>query len=574
MLGPFARRAVRLVRKAKLRMLDARKTSYERWIAERLRIRAGLYPVQVEPEGAELLSFVTSVWDTPPEYMRVLVKSVLKQRGGGPFEWVVLDNGSTKAETIHFLRSLNAHSLIRLYRVEENRGIIGGMRFCLEHARNRYILPLDSDDYLYPDCTQIVTSFLQRHHFPALLYSDEDKLVGTRFREPYFKPDWDPVLFTNSCFVAHLCVIERKTALALDAYSDAGSNGSHDWDTFVRFLAAGIEPVHIPEILYSWRIHAASTSGNIDAKSYIHSSQKNVLTRFLRDREKPQLYQIDYSPLFDRSPDWWIRRKHEVPRPLSVVFFGNGALGRRNELEQRLLSMTDYPIQQVIGVSEEELIPWLKESRGREKCSQVSGALIALIHAELRVEGGEWPWEALTQFELYADTRVVGGLLARPSDHVILSAGQYFGFGRGCGTPERGTAVGGYGYFGQIRKQHSVSAVSAQFCVLDEGFLPMADLGAHSKTLGAWLGASAKRSGVRVIYTPFLQGWTDVDWEGIVSDQEMNDFLAANRDVVPETALLSRHLGLTPSHLGLTASHRYLPVAPAERHRQIRRLLK
>jgi hypothetical protein len=186
-----------------------------------------------------------------------------------------------------------------------------------------------------------------------------------------------------------------------------------------------------------------------------------------------------------------------------------------------------------------------------------------LIHDEVRIEGGEWPWEALTQFELYPDTRVVGGRLVRPSDHVILSAGQYFGFGRGCETPDRGTAAEAFGYFGQIRKQHSVSSVSSQFCVVDEGFLPIADLGIHVKTLGAWLGASAKRTGTRVIYTPFLQGWTDEDWEGMVSDQEADHFLVANQDVVPETAFLSRHLGLTPSS-------RYSPVSEDDHRVQIR----
>ena len=68
------------------------------------------------------------------------------------------------------------------------------------------------------------------------------------------------------------------------------TDGSHDWDAFVRFLAAGIGPIHIPEILYSWQVHEGSTSGNIDAKSYIHSSQRNVLNRFLRDRGKPDRY--------------------------------------------------------------------------------------------------------------------------------------------------------------------------------------------------------------------------------------------------------------------------------------------
>jgi len=346
------------------------------------------------------------------------------------------------------------------------------------------------------------------------------------------------------------------------------TDGSHDWDTFVRFPAAGIEPIHIPEILYSWRVHEGSTSGNIDAKSYIHSSQRNVLNRFLRDRGKPDRYWLDYSPLFRRSPDWWIRRKREEPRPLSIVFFGASAEGRADELRHEFAATTDYPIERVWWLPEKELIRWLSEkARGADWRQGRMDTLVALIHDEVRIEGGEWPWEALTHFELYPDTCVVGGLLVRPTDRLILSAGQYFGFGRGCETPDRGTALGSFGYFGQLRKQHSVSAVTSRFCVVDESFLRSATLGRHSKTLGAWLGASAKRPGRRVVYSPFLHGWTAEDWEESVSDQAIRDFVTANHDLVPEVGMLS-------PHLGLTASRRYLPVGPEERRRQIRRLIE
>src|SRR5215813_10671562 len=83
-----------------------------------------------------------------------------------------------------------------------------------------------------------------------------------------------------------------------------------------------------------WCIHEGSTARNLAAKSYIHSSQRNVLNRFVRGRGKPDRYRIDYSPLYERSPDWWIRRKHEDPRPLSVVLFGSAAASRVDELEK------------------------------------------------------------------------------------------------------------------------------------------------------------------------------------------------------------------------------------------------
>ena len=76
------------------------------------------------------------------------------QAGGTKFEWYVLDNGTTRVDTRAFLSKLAKEPYVRLERVEANLGIIGGMRHCRDRATGRYILPLDSDDYLFPDCVR------------------------------------------------------------------------------------------------------------------------------------------------------------------------------------------------------------------------------------------------------------------------------------------------------------------------------------------------------------------------------------------------------------------------------------
>jgi len=45
------------------------------------------------------------------------------------------------------------------------------------------------------------------------------------------------------------------------------------------------------------------------------------------------------------------------------------------------------------------------------------------------------------------------------------------GFGGGCGCPDKGRPVVDPGYFTQMRKQRSVSAVSQRFAVVRAGFL-------------------------------------------------------------------------------------------------------
>ena len=68
-------------------------------------------------------------------------------------------------------------SWIKVRRSDSNIGIIRALRFCLEAASGHYILPCDADDLLYPDALGVVTAYIHENNYPALLYTDEDKIT-------------------------------------------------------------------------------------------------------------------------------------------------------------------------------------------------------------------------------------------------------------------------------------------------------------------------------------------------------------------------------------------------------------
>jgi len=527
------------------------------WMQERLRERQRLYQVMPKPG---LISLLTSAWNTPVEYLDALAKSVLGQWGYPTFEWIVLDNGSTEPGTIAFIRDLARFEQVRVFRVEENLGIVGGMRYCLERATGRYVLPLDSDDYLYPDCLRIMAWHIEQHGYPPLLYSDEDKIQEGEFKDEYLKPDWDPVLFLNSCYIAHFDAIDREKALKLGAYSDPGAEGCHDWDTFIRFMLAGHTPIHVPEVVYSWRMHPASAALDIMSKSYIYSSHEHVLGTFLASREHAERYRVELSPIFGGFPEWWFRRAHTDPRPLLSLVLSRDP-GRIDT--QALLDATAYPDHQAQAIS----IYGGREELGRIAAEQAErGGLIHLLFEDVQQDGNEWPWEVLAIGELHPDTVMVGGRVHDAAD-TIVSAGEYLGFGGDCGCPDVGRPLLHPGYFGQMWKQRSVSAVSSMLAVVDARFLakllesgvPYARM--SLPFLGAWAGAYARRTGKRIVYSPFLQGRSPggrAFWDGLILPAEREAFRQANLDLLPDTRYLSRQVSLDPSKP-------YAPVSAAER---------
>jgi len=488
---------------------------YKIWINERLKERQARYRNSLE---AGLLGVLTPVWNgSPARHLKALAKGLIAQNRDGACEWVILDNGCSKPSLLACLEELRAYSWVKLDRVERNIGITGGLRHCLEQASAQYILPVDADDCLYPDALKIVASHVQSAGYPPLLYSDEDKLAGTRFYQPYMKPDWDPVLLLNSAYVAHLGVVDRLKAIELGAYSDPAAEGSPDWDLFIRFLMAGHTAVHIPTVLYSWRAHADSTADDAATKPYIHSSQRAVLQRFLDARPDRERFRLELSPLLGGAPHWHFLRQPVCPRPLRSM---------------------------VIGDLKSEA--WTLAGIAQEIAAQ--DGLLHFIGEGVEIDDAEWPWEAQGLFELHPDTVMIGGRI-RNRKGTITEAGRYFGFGGICGCPDRGRPFLDPGYFGQMFKQRSVSAVSTQFAVVRAAFLVevLAQLpeGASLAFLGAWAGAHALRTGRRIVYTPFLSGISDMDWDSRVEASEQSLFAERNRDIIPDQRFYSRSLSLT-----------------------------
>jgi hypothetical protein len=429
------------------------------------------------------------------------------QNPNGACEWIIADNGCTLPKLQSTLAGLKSKNWVRIIRFDHNTGIARALRRALETATARYVLPVDADDDLYPDALRIVASSIHQHNYPPALYSDEDKIEDTRISQPYFKPDWDPVLLSNSAYIAHLGVMDRKAALHLGVYSDPQVEGSVDWDAFLRFANAGHAVIHIPEVIYHWRIHSQSTAQDDSAKDFIAASQLAALRRFLHAHPRAQHFTVEPSPLFRGGAHFRIRRQPVGSSTSRTVLLGSA---------------------DAHSAASEIITPHLTGNA----CD-----FVCLMDESIQPDDPEWQWEALGIFELFPDTVIVGGRLYN-AQHRVIEAGQHFGFAGACGSPNRGRAITDPGYFGQMWKQRSVSAVSAQWLVVNRDFL--ASTLAHIppaipiSMLGAWLAAAAARNHKRVVYSPHLSGLASVDFGALIRPEDREAFLTGNSDLIPD----------------------------------------
>ena len=216
-----------------------------------------------------------------------------------------------------------------LIHVTENIGISGGNLKLLENATGDFFVPVDADDFISVDALQMLAYQIEKNRDAKIFYTDEYKsdLNSTRF-QPFFKPDFDPILIMNCCYPAHLMAIEAEFLRRIGSFTDSRATWCHDYDTITRALAVGEAPIHIRELVYGWRINPGSTaSAETSGKPEATELQRFVLNRLLNARGLEGEVSIEPNAI-ETSRGMW-RLKAESPwrtsRCLSAgEVWGNG----------------------------------------------------------------------------------------------------------------------------------------------------------------------------------------------------------------------------------------------------------
>jgi hypothetical protein len=259
---------------------------------------------------------------------------------------------------------------------------------------------------------------------------------------------------------------------------------------------------------------------------------------------RPERFWIDRSPLFAGTPDWWIRTTESNPKPISLIRIESAGAARVDALPES----AGFPLVRVGSIPEAASLADL--------CALVDASdpatLVCLAWDRLARDRQEWAWDAYTYLECFSDAVAVGGPVFGPGGHG-LSAGLVFGFGRGIDSPDRGRPRDDPGFFAQMWKHRSVSAVTSQNVVVRAEFLSRllrapesASFGIHM--LGPLIGAWALRWGLRVIYSPFSSSTAQADWDDAISQQEVDRFISAFPEVIPDDRYYSGRFSLAVGH--------------------------
>ena len=232
-----------------------------------------------------LLSIVVPAYRTPEEFLEQMMDSLLAQSYEN---WeLCIANGSPEDDRMQkVLREYTKKdSRIRVKNLEENLGIAGNTNAALAMASGEFVGLLDHDDLLAPNALYEVADRIVADEQTDVLYTDEDK-VTTDLKEhfqPHFKPDFSIDLLRSNNYICHFFVV-RRTLLEKTGGFRREFDGAQDYDFIFRCTEAAGKICHIPEILYHWRTHEASTADNPQSKLYAFEAGKRAIEENLKRR--------------------------------------------------------------------------------------------------------------------------------------------------------------------------------------------------------------------------------------------------------------------------------------------------
>lgn len=205
------------------------------------------------------LSILIPTYNTDPAMLEALVQSLLNQTCPA-WEACFYDGCSTKAETIAALKALpDRDARLRVTFGQENGGISVNTNRALAMAEGDWVALLDHDDLLTEDA---VFSVLQAASAGAdFVYSNEDKCdeAGQRLFDRRAKPDFSPHTLRSTNYICHLMAMKTELMREVGGLRPA-FDGSQDHDLALRATEKAKHVVHVPKVLYHWRMVTSSTS--------------------------------------------------------------------------------------------------------------------------------------------------------------------------------------------------------------------------------------------------------------------------------------------------------------------------
>ncbi len=475
---------------------------------------------------APKISILVPVYNTPETFLKELIRSVRRQTySNWELCFANADPANEKvAQILDIARRKDER--IKVADAGENLGIAQNTNRAFDIAKGDYVALLDHDDLLAVNALYEVAAAVNENGGAEVIYTDEDKITEdgkTHFR-PHFKPDFNLDLLRSNNYICHFFVVKRELFERVGRLRGA-FNGAQDYDLILRCTEQAEKIVHVPKILYYWRVHKESTSENPISKMYAYEAGKKAI--------EEHLVRCGVKGSVEHTKDMgFYRVRYEVQgEPLVSVLIPNK--DQRETLDRcirSLVAKTQYKNYEIIVIennSEEKEtfryyekisseFPQVRVERWEKEFNysainnfgvqKAGGEYLLFLNNDIEVINGDWLQEMLAHCQR-REVGIVGARLYYPDD-TIQHGGIIVGIGGVAGSVFVGLKRGYSGYMHKAALQQDLSAVTAACMMIKREVFNKAG-GFEEKLKVAFndvdLCLKAREMGYLVVYDPYAE---------------------------------------------------------------------
>lgn len=474
---------------------------------------------------APLISVAVPAYKTPKTFLCQMLDSLLAQTYEN---WeLCIANGSPEDEEMQQVLVSYAEKdfRIRFLNLKENLGIAENTNAALTMAKGEFVGLLDHDDLLAPNALFEIVSALEKNENIDAIYTDEDK-VTTELDEhfqPHLKPDFNLDLLRSNNYICHFFVVRRSIFEKVGGFRRE-FDGAQDHDFIFRCVEEARCVGHVPEILYHWRTHKASTADNPASKMYAFEAGRRAIEAHLK--------RVGTEGSVSHTPDLgFFRVQYPVQgNPMVSIIIPNK--DEKESLEACLKSIrekTAYPNYEILIVENNStteeifryykelsadpqirLLRWKKEFNysaiNNYAVRHAKGDYLLFLNNDVTIITENWIEEMLGMCQR-SDVGAVGVKLIYP-DHTIQHAGCVIGMGGIAGHMFVDMPSNRTGYLHKASIIQDMSAVTAACMMMKREAFEKA--GGFSEELSVAfndvdLCLKVGREGYRIVYDPYVQ---------------------------------------------------------------------
>lgn len=437
-----------------------------------------IHNMEIQP----LFSVILPVYNTEERYLRECINSILTQ-SYPKLELCIADDNSSRdhiGEVLHEYEQRDQR--VKVVKRKENGHISLASNSAIGMAAGDFIVLVDHDDIISKYALSHLVKAINKNPSAKILYSDEDKIdaYGNR-SDPHFKSDWNPDLFYSQNYVSHLGVYKHDIIKKIGGFR-IGVEGSQDQDLLLRCLqyVKSREIIHIPKVLYHWRMIEGSTALDSGQKSYTTEAGIKALTDHFM-AHGPAGVTVGKGLLDNTYKINW-----PIPSPEPLVSL---LIPTREKMEVTKLAIdsirdkTTYQAYEIIiidnGSIEEKTLSWFKSIQNGDQRIKVirydhpfnysainnygvrfaKGSIIGLINNDIEVINSEW----LTEMVRHAVRPCIGCVGAKLyyGNDTVQHGGVILSIGGVAGHSHKHFSRNDTGYFSRLALTQNLSAVTA-----------------------------------------------------------------------------------------------------------------